>query len=89
MQAGSSINILYDPSYQKLELNSIVVIRNGKIIDKLNSSNFQLIRKELNSESYIYDGSLSAISNLSDIRVNDIIDYSYTIKGYNVSSNIP
>lgn len=83
VQAGSSINITYDPSYQELELNAINVIRNGEVIDKLKSSNFQLIRKELNSESYIYDGSLSALSNLSDIRVDDIIDFAYTIKGYN------
>lgn len=83
VQAGSSINITYDPSYQNLQLNSINVIRDGQIIDKLKSSNFQSIRKELNSESYIYDGSLSALSNLSDIRVGDIVDYAYTIKGYN------
>lgn len=83
VQSGSSINITYDPSYQKLEIHQINVIREGKKIEKLSLSDFQLIRKELNSESYIYDGSLSAICNLSDIRIHDIIEYSYSINGFN------
>lgn len=83
VQSGSSINVLYDPSYENLEFHSIDIIRDGKTIDKLKTSDFQVIRRELNSESYIYDGSLSALSNLSDIRVGDIIDYSYSLKGSN------
>lgn len=83
VQSGSSVNVLYDPSYQKLFFHSIFVIRDGKLIDKLNPSDFQVIRRELNSENYIYDGTLSAMCNLSDIRVGDILEYSYTIKGSN------
>lgn len=83
IQAGSSISVLFDPSYQKLEFHKINIIRDGKTIKKLKNSDFQLIRRELNAESYIYDGSLSAVSNLSDVRSDDIIDYSYTIKGIN------
>jgi hypothetical protein len=83
VQAGSTINISFDPSYQKLEIHEIKIKRNGKIIDKLKIADFQLIRREMNAENYIYDGSLSAILNLSDVRINDIIDYSFTIKGFN------
>lgn len=83
VQAGSSIDILYDPSFESLEFHSIYIIRNGEYIDKLKTSDFQLIRRELNSENYIYDGTLSAMSNLSDVRVDDIIEYSYSIKGDN------
>lgn len=83
VQAGSSINISYDPSYQKLEIHEVKVIRNGNTINKLNIEDFQLIRREMSAETYIYDGSLSAITNLSDIRIDDIIDYSFTIKGFN------
>ena len=46
-------------------------------------ADFQLIRKESNSENYIYDGTMTAINNLSDVRNGDIIDYSFTIKGMN------
>lgn len=83
VQPASSINIAFDPSYQSLIIHSLKIIRNGKTIDKLKSSDFQTLRRELNAESYIYDGTLSAFTNISDIRTGDIIDYSYTIKGFN------
>lgn len=83
IQPASSINVEYDPSYQKISFHKITIIRNGKTINKLNASDFQLIRKETNSESYIYDGSMSAISNITDVRLGDIIDYSFTITGAN------
>lgn len=87
VQAGSTINISFDPSYQKLEIHEIKIIRNGNTIDKLKIADFQLIRREMNAENYIYDGSLSAILNLSDVRINDIIDYSFSIKGFNPVHN--
>ncbi|GAB1855644.1 hypothetical protein MHTCC0001_04780 [Flavobacteriaceae bacterium MHTCC 0001] len=83
VQDGSSISINYDPTYQQLLLHNITVLRNGKTIDKLNINDFQSIRQESNAESYIYDGSLNAIVNLADIRTGDILDYSYTVKGFN------
>jgi hypothetical protein len=87
IQEGSSISINFDPTYQKLFINDIQVIRKGKAINKLNINDFQTIRQESNAESFIYDGSLNAIANLSDIRKDDIIDLSYTIKGFNPIHN--
>lgn len=83
VQDGSSISINYDPTYQQLFLHDITVIRQGQSINKLNVNDFQTIRQESNAESYIYDGSLNAIANLADIRNGDILDVSYTIKGFN------
>lgn len=83
VQDASAISINYDPTYQKLFLHDITVIRKGKPLNKLNANDFQTIRQESNAESYIYDGSLNAIANLADIRNGDILDLSYTIKGFN------
>lgn len=83
VQNASSINIVYDPTYQSLKLHKINIIRDGKTIDKLDVSNFQVIRQELNAESFLFDGSLSAILNVSDVRAGDILDYSYSIYGFN------
>ena len=63
--------------------HEIDIIRNGQTISKLNNSEFQTIRQELDAENYIYDGSLSAVTHISDVRVGDIIAYSFTRKGYN------
>lgn len=83
IQSMSDLDFSYDPSYQKLKLHQVQIIRNGTIINKINDSNIQTFQKETNSERSIYDGSLSTVINLSDIRVNDIIEYAYSINGFN------
>lgn len=87
VQSASDINVSYDPLYQKLFFHDITIIRDGKTINKLDANQFQVIRRELNAENYLYDGSLSAMMNLSDVRTNDIIDFSYTIVGFNPIHN--
>lgn len=83
IQNASTINVTYDPTYQSLKFHNIKVIRDGQVIDKLIVSNFQVMRRELNAEIYLYDGSLSAVMNISDVRTGDIIDYAYSIEGFN------
>ena len=75
VQSASTINAGYDPSYQSLRFHNISIKRDGKRIDKLNIPDFQILRRESNADSYIYDGSLSALLNMSDVRTGDIIDY--------------
>ncbi|WP_044398209.1 DUF3857 domain-containing transglutaminase family protein [Lacinutrix sp. Hel_I_90] len=83
IQEASSISVDYDPSYQTLKFHSVTINRDGEIIDKFQSDNFQLMRRETNAENHLYDGSMSAVLNISDVRTNDIIEYSYSIAGFN------
>ena len=87
IQSASNINVSYDPLYQKLIFHKLTITRDNQIINKLNTNDFQVIRRELNAENYLYDGSLSAMINLSDVRTNDIIDCSYSIIGFNPIHN--
>jgi len=87
IQSASNIGTLFDPLYQKVTFHEVKIIRDGDEIDKLKLDNFQVMRRELNAENYLYDGSLSAMLNLSDVRNGDIIDVSYTIKGFNPIHN--
>ncbi|WP_405368617.1 DUF3857 domain-containing transglutaminase family protein [Nonlabens sp. Asnod2-A12] len=83
VQQASTINVSYDPKYQTLKFHSIKVLRDGEVIDKLKPDNFQLMRRESDAENYMYDGTMSAVMNISDVRSDDIVEYSYTIKGFN------
>lgn len=87
IQEVAEIGDIYDPKYQTIKFHKIDVIRNGEIINKLDVNNFQVIRRESSSESFIYDGRLTAMTNLSDIRKDDVLDYSYTITGFNPIHN--
>lgn len=79
----SQLNIDFDPSYQSLSLNSLGIIRNGEYIDKLDSAQRQVLQRETDLASRIYNGTLSLNIIIDDMRVMDILDYSYTISGSN------
>lgn len=80
---ASSININYDQSYQSLKYNFVHVIRNNKTIDVLKLQQPETIRRETRLESGIIDGRLTSFLEILDVRVGDIIEYAYTIKGFN------
>ena len=79
----SQIEIEFDPEYQRLTLHGVTVTRDGKVIDKLNSAEVKVVQQERELEQQVFGGKLTAFIVLKDIRVNDVIDYSYTIHGSN------
>lgn len=83
VQNGSEISVNFDPVYEQLIFHSIHIIRDGHIINKLQLSRFKTIQQEKELERHTYDGSLTALLVLDDVRRNDIIEYSYSIKGFN------
>jgi len=83
VQNASDISINFDPSYQKLTIHSIKIIRGGVEQNKLDRSKVKVIQQEKDLKDFIYDGSLNAIEILEDVRAGDIIDCSYSIQGFN------
>ena len=83
IQNISNVSAEYDPSYQKLRFHSVAVVRDGKTINRLNMRDIQTARRETNSESFIYDGTITAFMNIPDVRIGDITIFSYSIKGFN------
>jgi transglutaminase-like putative cysteine protease len=82
IQDMSDLSFEFEPSYQQLILHEVKVLRNGATINHL-KKDIQVIQREQGLESNLYDGTKTAIVNLKDVRVGDIVEYSYTIKGYN------
>ncbi|HTJ48185.1 MAG TPA: DUF3857 domain-containing protein [Cyclobacteriaceae bacterium] len=83
LESSSYIRVNYDPAYQSLVFHSVSVIRGEQVINKLVKNRFEVLRREENLERSVYDKSLDAVMNLDDIQVGDIIEYAYSIKGYN------
>ncbi|MEI7724254.1 MAG: DUF3857 domain-containing protein [Bacteroidota bacterium] len=83
VQSMADISVDFNPSYEKLLFHTLQVIRDGKVINKLNSNEIKVIQREVNLDQYMYDGMQTALINLKDIRINDIIEYAYSITGYN------
>ncbi|MBB3698258.1 DUF3857 domain-containing protein [Flammeovirga yaeyamensis] len=82
VQSSSNFNISFDPSYESIHIHKLDIIRNGKKINKLDVRKFEVIRQETDLQNYLYNGRMSAIHQLKDVRKGDIISYAYTRKGF-------
>ena len=83
IEETSQLNISFDPAYQNLMLNSLLVWRDGKSIDKTTTAKMAILQREEELESLIYNGEHTLNIILDDIRVGDTIEYSYTRVGAN------
>jgi len=83
VQNMSQLSLYFDPTYQSLTIHSINIIRDGQTINKLDLSKIKTIQEESELDRFIYNGTLKAILFLEDVRKNDIVEYSYTLKGFN------
>ncbi len=83
VQNGSEISAYFDPSYQRLYFHQVSIIRNGITIDKLVLSKIKTAQQEEELNNFIYNGRLNAFMILEDVRPGDIIEYSFSKKGFN------
>jgi len=82
-ESASQITIDFDPTFQKLTLHNVTVTRNGVKEKRLSNNSFKLYRVETDADRLIYNGTVTASTVLDDIRVGDIIDYSFSMNGRN------
>lgn len=80
---ASQISIDFDPVYETLVLHKVNIQRDGRIIDRIERTQINLIQREEELDYQIYDGSKTLNIFIDDIRTGDIVEYSYTIKGAN------
>ena len=83
VQEMSDISIEFDPQYQKIVLHKLDIIRDGKTLNRLDLKDFRIIQREEDLERHLYNGVVTAVNHLYDIREGDIIDYAYTTLGRN------
>lgn len=83
LQRETELIFEFNPSYQSLVLHHIRLWRGGKQLNRLDVNKINVIQREPNLENNLYDGRRSAILILEDLRVGDVIDYAYSIKGFN------
>ncbi|HVY86323.1 MAG TPA: DUF3857 domain-containing protein [Caulobacterales bacterium] len=72
---------LYDPTYEKIEIHFIRVLRGEEVIDHTNSPMFEVMRRERNLEQLKFDGRLSVHLTIPDVRVGDVVELAYTTYG--------
>lgn len=83
MQNASEISINFDPLYEQLLLHSIKIIRGDQVLDRTDMKKVKTFQQETELSEHLYNGNYTALVVLEDVRKNDIIEYSYTRRGFN------
>ncbi len=83
LSAGAQLSQYFDPSYARLELHFIRIWRDGAAQDRLNLSEIKVIQQERDLERQMFNGELSAITTLADVRKGDIVECAFTVRGMN------
>lgn len=83
LESVSQVHMDFNPAYEQLALHAIRVWRDGKAIDLTKKVKLDLLRRESNLEKSMYEGYVTAIGILPDIRVQDIVEVEYTVSGSN------
>ena len=83
VQDNSNFSVSFHPSYQNVKIHALNLIRKGERLNRLDLSQFDIYRLETDREKLLYDGRLQTALIIPDVRVGDILEYSYTISGRN------
>lgn len=81
--SGARVSWSFDPSYEKLVLHHVRVIRDGVAQERLKAGQVQVIQQENDLDRHMLNGRLTAFILLEDVRVGDVIDYAVTRQGAN------
>lgn len=79
----SQINIEFYPIYERVFLHKLNIRRDGETLDKLGSARISYLDQETELDQQLYNGTKTINLLLDDLRVGDVLDYSYTIEGRN------
>jgi lipoprotein NlpI/transglutaminase-like putative cysteine protease len=83
LTAAGQIGIDFDPGYQQLQVHAIRILRGTEAFDHTASSSVRFLQRETGLERGVYSGEVTASILVSDLRVGDTLEYSYSVYGQN------
>jgi transglutaminase-like putative cysteine protease len=83
VENASEVSVTFDPTYSSLIFHTVKIIRGGQTLQKLNINAIKMVQQETELSMHLYNGSVTAILFIEDVRKGDVIEYSYSIKGFN------
>lgn len=82
-QACTEIRLHFDPSYQDLVIHEVAILRDGVRMNRLEPGQVQVIQRETDLDRRLYDGRLTALLFLEDVRAGDVLHYAFSQIGSN------
>lgn len=78
VQQNAEESVTFSPEYQRIVWHTLRVHRGGEVIDLLPKVKFKRLQRELGLEGKVYDGRVTAVAVLGDIRVGDTVEVAYS-----------
>ncbi|WP_374413199.1 DUF3857 domain-containing protein [Novosphingobium colocasiae] len=79
LQMGN-LALIWNPAFGAPTVHAVRVYRGSDVIDVLKTTAFEVLRREDQLEAARLDGNLTAILRISDLRVGDELEVSYTVR---------
>lgn len=77
------LGVDFDPTYQRLVLHQVRILRGSSVLDQTAAVQVRFLQRELGLEQGVYSGETSATMLVSDLRVGDSLEWSYSVEGIN------
>ena len=81
LQESSHVEVDFDPTSETVVLHALTIRRGGDVLDRLDHAGVRVAQREPNLDAQLYDGRKSAVLFVSDLRVGDIVEWSYSVRG--------
>lgn len=83
VENGSEVRVELDPTYQHLVLHTVAIHRAGRRIDALDPREVKLIQREPELDRRLFDGRITAVLFLKDVRRGDVVEAAWSVRGAN------
>jgi hypothetical protein len=80
---AARFSIGFNPAFQTLALHRVELRRDGQWLDRLDTAQITLARRESGFEADVTDGEVTALVVLSDVRAGDVVRLAYSVRGTN------
>jgi hypothetical protein len=75
-----NVSLTWNPAAGDATVHYLRVLRDGKAIDVLESTKFQVLRRENHLESAVLDGHLTAVLQVPGLQVGDELEFAATVR---------
>jgi hypothetical protein len=83
VQNGSTLKLDFNPSYQTLTLHWMRLWRGTNFLNRLELEKIRVVRRERDLDDQLLNGEQTAVLVMDDVRVGDVVDYAYSVRGAN------
>jgi transglutaminase-like putative cysteine protease len=83
LDTASQHDLEFDPTYERITLHDVRVTRDGVSTSRLASARIQVLQRETDLDSQVYDGRKTLSISLPDIRRGDVVEWAWTLSGRN------